>query len=93
MASAIPILRAVLIALAAFFGLGLGRSLALRARPRLATWMLRLAAVMLGICWRSVDLVAVAAVALAAAGVALGYFQGKHPPREEHLEDLIFPKE
>ncbi len=93
MASAIPLLRAALLILAVFFGIGLGRSLVSPTRPRLITWILRIAAVLLGICWRGVDLVAIAALILTAAAVAVGYYQGRNPPKQDHLEDVMFPKE
>ncbi|MCC7498223.1 MAG: hypothetical protein IT160_11645 [Bryobacterales bacterium] len=92
MTSAIPLLRLLLVALATFFGVGLGRCLAVPSRPRLITWILRIAVTLFGVCWYRVDLLAIAAFLLAAAGVAAGYHQGKRPPRQDHLEDVIFPK-
>lgn len=92
MPTAIPLLRALLVVLAVFFGVGLGRSLAAPRRRRLITWSLRIIVVLFGICWYGVDLYAVAAIVLAAAAVAAGYYRGRHPAKQEHLEDVMFPK-
>lgn len=93
MATAIPLLRALLVVLGIFFGLGLGRCLATPGRRRLFTWILRIIVVLFGICWYGIDLYALVAGALIAAAVAAGYHQGRHPPKQDHLEEVIFPKD
>lgn len=88
-----PMLRVVLIFLGFFFGLGLGRALASHARTRLLVWVLRVVAVLLGVCWRGIDLLAIAGIVLMLATVGWGYYQGLHPPTEDHLEEIMFRKD
>jgi hypothetical protein len=90
-ALAYPMLRLILAALGIFFAFGLGRALA-SPRRRLV-WVLRVAAVALGVCWRGFDWLSAAAIALMLVATGVGYYLASRPKRDEHLEDVIFPKE
>ncbi len=92
-------LRIALGLLAIFFSHYLGRS-AVRlyqgqeARARTMTWVLRTAVCVAAILWgHGLDLLAALALALVAVSLGAGVWAQSHPPKDEGLVKMMFPKE
>lgn len=97
--TAAMLLRVLLGALTILFAHYLGRSW-LRVRragepkSRAITWTLRTVVTILGLTWwNGLDWVSILFLTLAAASCLAGLYLEKRPREEEHLEDLMFPKE
>jgi hypothetical protein len=93
------LLRAVLGGLAVFFAIFWGRQAARLKRERqpqfrAMRWALR-TMVCLAAVWMSkgVDVVSISLTALAAIAFGAGWTAGAKPPKEEHLEKVMFPEE
>jgi len=92
-------LRFALRLLAVFFGNYLGRS-AVRlhqgkeTRARTVTWVLRTSVCVAAIFWgHGLDLLAAVALALVALSLAAGAYAQLHPPKDEGLVKVMFPKD
>jgi hypothetical protein len=88
-------LRGLLAALTILFAHYLGRTWlrVLRGAPKSTalTWTLRTTVALLGLMWwRGLDALAIVAIVLAAASCAAGVYLEKRPPKQEHLEDIMF---
>jgi hypothetical protein len=92
-------LRAALGLLAVFFGHYLGRSAARllqgkEARGRTVTWALRTAVCAAAILWgHGLDLLAGVVAVAVAVSLGAGVYAQLHPPKDEGLVKMMFPKE
>jgi hypothetical protein len=91
--------RALVGLLALFFAHYLGRSAAglyqrRETRVRTITWGLRTAVCVGAVLWgRGLDALALVVLALTAVSLGSGVWRQLHPPKDEGLVDVMFPKE
>ena len=91
-------LRGLLGGLSIFFAHFLGRTIVKVSKGKerkraLYTWTLRLILTLGAVCYRSVDRLAIAILALDVVAFAVGWWDEWRPKREEDLTRTMFPED